>query len=56
MVFLYNNNNKILSSVDYKNFHIKRFNSLSVSNRENSKGLTSSNRKFLKSLGFKLKA
>lgn len=53
MVLLYN---KILPNVDnYKNFHIKRFTSHSVSNRENSKGLTSSNKKFLISLGFKLK-
>lgn len=53
MVFIYN---KILPNVDnYKNFHIKRFNSHSVSNTENSKGLTPSNKNFLISLGFKLK-
>lgn len=53
MVFLYN---KTLSNFGYKKFNIKRFQQNTVSKRARFKVLTHNNRKFLESLGFKLKS
>ena len=53
MVFLYN---KTLSNFGYKKFNIKRFQPNPVSKRARFKVLTHNNRKFLESLGFKLKS